>query len=292
MEIDRRALIIAGTVTTVAVLAGQGTAWLLARTLFPTEVEAPTPALALATARAPRDPCALLDGETFFDSALDATCAAQPPTPLPPAGDVDDHTSVAACEGALRLVGTVVPRAHGRAFAAIEDASGRSVLYAESMPVGERIVAAITREAVQLAAEDGSRCALTLFDHDAPGAPATATASPDDAIRARGPGAYRVSRRLVEQLMASRDTLSALRVLPHEDAQGAPDGVRVFGVRAGSVAARLGLANGDVLSAVNGHSLADPGSALDAYAELRTAAAVSVRGARNGAPLAIDYEID
>jgi general secretion pathway protein C len=81
-----------------------------------------------------------------------------------------------------------------------------------------------------------------------------------------------------------------LRVVP-EQQNGKIVGLRLFGVRPGSLLATLGLKNGDRLETINGFSIANPEQALQAYARLRTAEHLRLRVVRAGQPLDIDLHI-
>lgn len=291
-RLSTRTGIVLATLTLVAILCGRGTSWLVAGALFDAPMHAATPDAPVANTRGtPPDPCALLRDDALFDSGLVLACEVPPAGPRPPA---HEGAAGASCDGALRLVGTVVPRdATSEAFAAVVDATGSSLLYTERMRIGDRTLVEIARDTVELESADGSRCLLTLFERAGP--PIATLGTPpvlDDEIRATGPTSFRVTRRLVDGLVSSGELLTTLHAIPHEDAQGAPDGARIFGVRAGSVAARLGVANGDVITSVNGRSLADVAVAIDAFAELRAASRVTLRGSRRGEPLELAYDIE
>lgn len=81
-----------------------------------------------------------------------------------------------------------------------------------------------------------------------------------------------------------------LRVVP-EQQNGKIVGLRLLGVRPGSLLATLGLKNGDRLESINGFSIANPEQALQAYARLRTAEHLRLRLTRGGQPLDIDLHV-
>jgi general secretion pathway protein C len=81
-----------------------------------------------------------------------------------------------------------------------------------------------------------------------------------------------------------------LRVVP-EQQEGKVVGLRLFGVRPGSLLATLGLKNGDRLETINGFSIANPEEALQVYARLRTAEHLRLRVTRAGQPLDIELHI-
>lgn len=85
--------------------------------------------------------------------------------------------------------------------------------------------------------------------------------------------------------------LSGLRVVP-ELRDGKVIGLRLFGIRPGSLLGTLGLKNGDRLEAINGFDLTSPEKALEAYARLRTAKRLSVQLDRVGKPVTIDLNIN
>jgi hypothetical protein len=69
-------------------------------------------------------------------------------------------------------------------------------------------------------------------------------------------------------------------------------GLKLYAVWPGSLSARLGFANGDLLERVNGLALTSPDRVLEAvYTRLPQARRVRVDLTRRGAPLQIVYEI-
>ncbi len=283
---------VAATLTLAGIAAGRGSAWLLAGAV----PRVPSPALAPATLppEPTPDACALLARPSLFGSALGIDCVGPPagPSAAPP----DRDAAAPPCPATLRLVGAVVPRGAASApFAAITDGTGASLLYAEGMRVGERRVVAIARDEVRLS--DGAHeCRLTMFRR----APAPegslarpSTQPPPDAeVVPTGPDSFRVSRALVERLVSSGELVTTLRAIPHTTETGAVDGFRLFGIRAGSVAARLGIANGDALTHVDDIALTDAGAALDALTALRQSAHATLRVIRRGQPITLRYVLD
>lgn len=106
-------------------------------------------------------------------------------------------------------------------------------------------------------------------------------------IRQLSDNEYEIDRSAVLQIMSDGVELTrSLRVVP-ETRDGKTVGVRVFGIRAGSLPALLGLQNADLLESVNDFSMATPEGALQAYAQLSRASTLDVRLERRGAPLAL-----
>jgi len=98
------------------------------------------------------------------------------------------------------------------------------------------------------------------------------------------------SERVPEPATQQGGLFRQLRVVP-ELLNGKVVGLRLFGVRPGSLLATLGLKNGDRLETINGFSLANPEQALQAYAKLRTAEHLRLQLTRAGQPLQIDLHI-
>jgi S1-C subfamily serine protease len=72
---------------------------------------------------------------------------------------------------------------------------------------------------------------------------------------------------------------------------GKPLGVRLFGIRPGSVLAKLGLASGDIVLSVNGMALTLPDPTLAVSRLLIDATAAKVEIERGGTPVTLVYKI-
>lgn len=104
--------------------------------------------------------------------------------------------------------------------------------------------------------------------------------APDlDAITCSGADDCVVERAFVDEILANpaKFAAQAPRVLPMPDG-----GFKISGVRAGSLAKKLGLANGDVLLAVNGQELRGLDDALGLMTKLRRASNLEVTLDRKG----------
>ncbi|MFO0549194.1 MAG: type II secretion system protein GspC [Polyangiaceae bacterium] len=74
-------------------------------------------------------------------------------------------------------------------------------------------------------------------------------------------------------------------------ARATKDGLKVSGIRDGSILGELGMKNGDRLQTINDFDMADPDKAVDAYAKLRAAGTLKIAATRDGAPYTIDIQI-
>ena len=84
--------------------------------------------------------------------------------------------------------------------------------------------------------------------------------------------------------------IRSARVVPAMK-DGKSDGIKVYAIRRGTPLQLLGLQNGDTLRAINGHPLLSPEQALEAYATVREATAITLELSRRGKPLTLRYTI-
>jgi len=110
-------------------------------------------------------------------------------------------------------------------------------------------------------------------------------------IRKLGATEYEIDRSAIDQIIESQLELTRnVRLVP-EAKDGKVIGIRVFGIRPGSLFALLGLQNSDLLESINGYSMANPEDALQAYTQLRRASALDVRLQRRGVSTALVIHI-
>ncbi|HEX4406887.1 MAG TPA: type II secretion system protein GspC [Polyangia bacterium] len=110
-------------------------------------------------------------------------------------------------------------------------------------------------------------------------------------IKKTGENSYEVQRGTVDSLLGNMSALSrAARIVP-EIKDGRAAGFRLFSVRPDGPFAKIGLQNGDVISAINGLEMTSPDKALEVYTKLKTASHLSVGLERNGQKITKDYNI-
>jgi hypothetical protein len=110
-------------------------------------------------------------------------------------------------------------------------------------------------------------------------------------IRRVGPNEFSVDRRIVDPILANQaDLLLSARIVP-EQRDGKVDGIRIFGVKQGSLLSVLGFDNGDLIESVNGADMTSPEHALQAYAALRGAREVTVHLERGGKPVDLKFHM-
>jgi hypothetical protein len=102
---------------------------------------------------------------------------------------------------------------------------------------------------------------------------------------------FEVERSLVRELVSGQVKAGAARVIPIPGPNGQLAGLRMTGVRTGSLAGALGLKNADTLTEINGTKITNANVLLDVLAKLDTLNVVEVDGTRGGRPLGITLRL-
>jgi general secretion pathway protein C len=168
----------------------------------------------------------------------------------------------------------------------------------------DAVIDDIGEDRVYFRFDGGRREYLDLLDR--PGAPApgaapvaavaAAPADPlaaelDKGIKQISEHRYEVQRSTVDSLLGNMGALArAARIVP-EMRDGKAAGFRLFSIRPEGPFAKIGLQNGDVISAINGLEMTSPDKALEVYTKLKTANHLSVGVERNGQKITKDYNI-
>jgi general secretion pathway protein C len=174
--------------------------------------------------------------------------------------------------------------------------------YAIGSKLRETTVSEIDEVRVYLDFGGGRIEYLELLDRPTPppGAPAAATpATPPDPFAAEldkgikkvGENRYEVQHSTLDALLGNMGALSrAARIVP-EMRDGKSIGFRLFSIKPDGPFGKIGLQNGDVISAINGLEMNSPDKALEVYTKLKTANHLSVGLERNGQKITEDYNI-
>ena len=193
-------------------------------------------------------------------------------------------------------------------FASIEDDKGERALRRIGDPVGSHTVQAMGWDRVWL--EDGSkkRCQLKLGEKGKVKPKKGNKSSAKKKTRKRSRGAklspelaakinkvsdteFNVERSVVDEILENQATLMrSARIVPEKDGDTVV-GIKLYGIRSGTLLHTLGLKNGDRLESINGFEMSDPQKALEAYGRLRTANSLKVKVNRKGSPMTIEFNI-
>jgi general secretion pathway protein C len=110
-------------------------------------------------------------------------------------------------------------------------------------------------------------------------------------IRKLGEGRYEIERQALNKVLGNTTLLArSARIVPSVK-NGQPNGFKLYAIRPGSLYSLLGMENGDTLSAVNGHAITTPDTALEVYTKLRSASHVTISFERQGKPTTHEYTI-
>jgi general secretion pathway protein C len=110
-------------------------------------------------------------------------------------------------------------------------------------------------------------------------------------VKKTGEHTYEVQRGTVDSLLGNMSVLSrSARIVP-EIRDGRAAGFRLFSVRPDGPFAKIGLQNGDVISAINGLEMTSPDKALEVYTKLKSASHLSVGLERSGQKITKEYNI-
>ena len=113
----------------------------------------------------------------------------------------------------------------------------------------------------------------------------------DRGIKKTGDNTYEIQRATLESVLGNMSLLArSARIVP-EMRDGKAAGFRLYSVRPEGPFAKIGMQNGDVLSAINGLEITSPEKALEVYSKLKSASHLSLGLERNGQRLTKDYSI-
>ncbi len=175
--------------------------------------------------------------------------------------------------------------------------------YGVGSKIREATIDEIDETRVYLDFGGGRREYLELLDTPAPppgapvaAAPAAAAKDPlaealDKGIKKTGPNSYEVQHATLDSLLGNMAVLSkAARIVP-EMKDGKSAGFRLLSIKSDGPFGKIGLQNGDIISAINGLEMTSPDKALEVYTKLKTANHLSVGLDRNGQKVTMDYNI-
>jgi len=124
-----------------------------------------------------------------------------------------------------------------------------------------------------------------------PPEPVAEAAPGEETVRPVGDDKWLIDSREVEEATANMSRLlTQVRVVPNFT-DGQPDGFKVFAIRPGSLFAKIGLQNGDVLKRINGVEISGPEQAFEAYQRLKDETSIQIDLSRNNENRSFAYEI-
>jgi general secretion pathway protein C len=186
-------------------------------------------------------------------------------------------------------------------LAAIVPAPGSPTLLRRRGAIaGDFTVEFIAPDRVWLRDPRGALCAAKLGAALAVPAPAASSSSPrsptlDPAIT-RGiervsPGEYRIDRGVVDRLFEDYANLARGTTVTPDKVNGRVVGMRLDGIRGGSVLEMLGFESGDRILTVNGADLTDPSRAIEAVGAIRSAPRIDIDLSRRGVVSRVSLDV-
>lgn len=217
--------------------------------------------------------------------------------------DAQDPMNAPTCDG-VKLLVVVASTDPDWSFASFQvGGEGKNVLRRRGQDVSGKNVEFIGWDRAFLSSGK-SLCQAQLFKPGAPeapiaapapaasGAPGTLDPGIAKGIRKVSATEYDIDRSVVDKILENQaELMKTARIIPDKEGDKVK-GVRMFGIKSGSLLSLLGMENGDRLQTINGFDVSSPEKALEAYARLRAGAdKLQVQINRRGTDTNLDYNI-
>ena len=178
-------------------------------------------------------------------------------------------------------------------FAEIATGARPTLLRLDNVLNGRRLIA-IEADRVRMEGKEGV-CVAYLQGKTSVSSPACVASGyklgPPCVLRLRNTE-FEIAGAMVDHVLeAQAELMRSARIVPEQDEHGTITGVRLFGIRPGSLMAALGFENGDALQTINGFDMTSPERSLEAYSRLRSVSDLRVGISRKGSKVFLDYHI-
>jgi general secretion pathway protein C len=236
-----------------------------------------------------------------FDSATDLMGEKRPPShddPMVQSGD-----AMPTCDAA-RVVLITWSEDPQWSFASIAGGNGKSTLRRQGDEMNGYKVDEIEWDRVSMTSSAGQRCQMIIGGQITtdraggrgkppvvpPGKVPKSLEVPEEIkskIHQIDPNHFEVERSVIQDILAMQaQLLGRTRAVADKDG-----GLRLSGIRPGSLLGSLGIANGDCLQSINGIDVGDTTKIMQAYPGLLTAGHLSVTMNRSGKPSTIEINL-
>jgi len=102
---------------------------------------------------------------------------------------------------------------------------------------------------------------------------------------------YNVERAEVDRALTNlNEVATQARIVPSFK-NGKANGFKLFSIKPGSIFAKIGLQNGDVIQRINGYEMNSPDKALEIYGKLKEATSLGIELQRGGRTMTVNYSI-
>jgi general secretion pathway protein C len=238
-----------------------------------------------------------LDASTKLTSPLERDGAALRPRP-----ELSDYASIlerglfgegkgpssspgSAEATSYKLIGTV----EGEAFsgAVLADSAGQTFYRINEKLPDESAIVKVMRDKITLRRFDGVTVDIEVVED----AKIVTTQKGGAGVKRLTDGRFMVDQK---EVLASTENMGQIltqaRALPYVE-QGKTVGFRISEIVPGSIYAKIGLQNGDVIQQVNAQTLDDPGKFFQLYQGLRNERNITIDLIRGGQRQTLSYEI-
>ena len=203
------------------------------------------------------------------------------------------ETGKAAPSGSYRLVGTVTgPGIHSYAIVQ-EGADRKQRIYRFNESIDGGKIVKILRDRI-LIKREGKEEVLSISGGEVKPSPVTSTSAPasrGEVVKKLSANRFLVNREDVAASVGNvNQFMTQARLKPHF-VMGRPSGFSVSEINSGSLMAKLGLQNNDVVKKVNGQSINKPEELFQAYSQLQRDSNIEVEIERNNQVEVFRYEI-
>jgi membrane-associated protease RseP (regulator of RpoE activity) len=112
-----------------------------------------------------------------------------------------------------------------------------------------------------------------------------------EGIKQLSENSYEIAQSEVDATLSNLNTIATqARIVPSFQ-DGKANGFKLFSIRPGSLYAKIGIKNGDVIQRINGYEITSPDKALEIYSKLKDSKNVTVDLLRRGKPQSLEYGI-
>ena len=112
----------------------------------------------------------------------------------------------------------------------------------------------------------------------------------DKGVRCNGSNCE-VDKSLIDKVLANTTALATSARFVPSIKDGKPNGFKLYAIRPGSMFAKIGMQNADLIKAINGLDMSTPDKALEAYTKLKSASHLTVMLERRNENITLDYQI-
>lgn len=170
----------------------------------------------------------------------------------------------------------------------------------DPLPQGGAIVAQVVEGRVYFVV--GKRIEYLDESNAPPPPPVVAAAEPmpgettglekdiDKGVRCSGSNCE-VDKSLIDKVLANTTALATSARFVPSIKDGKPNGFKLYAIRPGSMFAKIGMQNADLIKAINGLDMSTPDKALEAYTKLKSASHLTVMLERRNENITLDYQI-